>query len=355
MNNTEKRELLSAYVNGELGRTQREFVEGHLEGCADCRAALADFTWVRHRLVSLSTDPISIDVKEATMSTIAAPRPMRVPFQRLARPALAAAAVLAAVIVPVVLLLSGAGPSARIAEAYDVFAGLESYRMTGTTISSMNGQTAEVSFEWDFAAPDSYRGAITGNGETEGFVVIGGEQYSRPPDNREGLVFTEIVTDSIFTPVPSREGTLQLLDSLTDVEELPDVSVEGLAARHYLGKVDIDRIMDEHAATLDPASPGYAEDLAMLDVQRSIRIEVELWIDKEDSTVRQMRMDIESPVTGSGGQLLGTSTISTFVRYFDFNSALEITPPLTPSGELEPGWQLAGSGPPGPTVVVSEK
>lgn len=183
MNNTEKRELLSAYVNGELGRTQREFVEGHLEDCVDCRAALADFTWVRHRLIASRTESVATDIKEVTMATIAAPRPMKVPVGRLARPVLATAAVLVAVIVPVLLLLSGTGPGARIAEAYDVLAGLESYRMSGTTISSMNSQTAEVSFEWDFAAPDSYRGTISGNGETQGFILIGRDQYSRTSAN----------------------------------------------------------------------------------------------------------------------------------------------------------------------------
>ena len=119
------------------------------------------------------------------------------PKSFLARP------VLAAIIVPVVMLLSGTGPGARIAEAYDVLAGLDSYRMAGTTISSMNGQTAEVSFEWDFAAPDSYRGTISGNGETRGFILIGRDQYSRTSANKEARGFIEIVTDSIFTPSPA--------------------------------------------------------------------------------------------------------------------------------------------------------
>jgi hypothetical protein len=150
--------------------------------------------------------------------------------------------------------------------------------------------------------------------------------------------FGEIVTDSIFTRVPSRAGTLRLLDSLTDLKELPDISLEGLATRHYLGRFDIDSIVDEQSANLDPSSPGYSENLAMLEVQRSIRIDVELWIDKGDPTIRQLKLDIESPVTGLGGKLLGTSANSTFVRYFGFNQTIEIGPPLTPSGGLDFGW-----------------
>ncbi len=93
----------------------------------------------------------------------------------------------------------------------------------------------------------------------------------------------------------------------------------------------------------------------MLEVQRSIRIDVELWIDKRDSIILQLKLDIESPVTGSGGKLLGTSAISTFIRYFSFNQTIEIGPPLTPSGGLDLGWQTSTGRPPQPTVETSDR
>ena len=40
MNHSDMEELLSAYSNGELPRAQREFVEGHLAGCEECRREL---------------------------------------------------------------------------------------------------------------------------------------------------------------------------------------------------------------------------------------------------------------------------------------------------------------------------
>jgi anti-sigma factor RsiW len=40
-------ELLSAYVSDELSRTQKEFIEEHLAGCADCRETLAGYNRVR--------------------------------------------------------------------------------------------------------------------------------------------------------------------------------------------------------------------------------------------------------------------------------------------------------------------
>ena len=356
MNSTEKRELVSAYANGELARTQREFVEGHLDGCADCREALADFTWVRHRLSTLRDGPEVMSIKEETMSTIKAERPMSIPIKKLVRPALAAAAVLAALLVPVVLLLSGTGPGSRIAEAYDVLAGLDSYRMSGTTVFSVPGETSESRFEWEFVAPDRYRGSIATADETTEFIVIGGEQYSKTPERPDGTVTViTVMTDDIFTPIPSREGTLRLLDSLTDLEELAEETIGGGNARHYLGRVDVDRIIDGWAATLDPNAPDYADSLAMLDLQRTMPIVVELWVSREDSTIRQLKMDMESPVTGSGGVLMGTSTFSTLVRYFDFDAIIDIAPPVAPSGGLEPGWRASAADPPEPTVTVSER
>ena len=92
MRHTEFEELLSAYANSELPRTQREFVEEHLSGCADCRASLADHVWVRSRLTSLQSVPTGADITEATMSRIREADTRRWFANRLVRPALIAAA-----------------------------------------------------------------------------------------------------------------------------------------------------------------------------------------------------------------------------------------------------------------------
>ena len=46
---------------------------------------------------------------------------------------------------------------------------------------------------------------------------------------------------------------------------------------HYSGRVDIDKIFDEQLATLDPESPAYEEAIEVLELQRGITIDVELW------------------------------------------------------------------------------
>ena len=55
------KELLSAYANDELSRTQKEFIEEHLANCLDCRATLADYRVVRQQLTSLTEQTIPVE------------------------------------------------------------------------------------------------------------------------------------------------------------------------------------------------------------------------------------------------------------------------------------------------------
>ena len=354
MSCTDMEELISAYANGELHRTQREFVEEHLAGCPDCRVDLADHTWVGARLTSLKATPISSDIKERTMLKIEAIDTTRRPIRWALRPALAVAAVAAAIVAALVLQLpTTTGPGGLIAKAYAATASLQSYRMTGSTVSTFNGQASEGTFEWEFAAPDRYHGTMTSDGDVQEFIIVGDEQYTRDSGNGQSSGNVVVITTegfSVFNPVPSREGTLQLLDSLTDLVDLPDEVIDEVDTLHSRGRVDIDRIMDEQLAGLDPESPAYSETFEFLELQRSIRIDVELWISKEDFSIRQMSLDVEGPTTGSGGDQVGEVAYSTMVRYFDLNEPIEIARPLTGFGELVRGWNLVGSGPPAPQV-----
>ena len=360
MTHTDMEELLSAHANGELSRTQQEFVEEHLGNCADCRASLADHVWVRSRLTSLKSTPIETDITRATMSRIRTEAAAGWPARRLLRPALVAAAVFAAIVVPLVLQLSGTGPGTRIAEAYSMFAGLQSYRMTGSTASIVDQTTSEVSFDWAFVAPDRYWGTMIAGGEVREFIVIGEEQYVRTPGGGQAGGTVVVITTggfSIYNPVPSRDGTLELLDSLIDVSVLQDQEVDGVDSLHYRGRVDMDRVVDEWVDSLDPNSLDDTEAVKALDVQRTAEINVEMWIGKEDSSMRKLELDVRAPSTVSGpegARQVAWMTYRTVVRYFDFDEPIEINRPVTASGESEPGWSLVGSGPPAPTVVTSE-
>ena len=153
----------------------------------------------------------------------------------------------------------------------------------------------------------------------------------------------------VLNPVPTRAGTLQILDSLTDVESLADEAVDGIATLHYRGRVDIDRIVDAQTELLDPEAPGYEDMVQMLDFQRAVKIDVELWIDAGDSTLRQMKLDAETPTFVSdqdGSRFEGSSTFSTLVKFTDLNAPISIERPISADGMLEPGWSVASRGGP---------
>ncbi|PZC47068.1 MAG: Transmembrane transcriptional regulator (anti-sigma factor RsiW) [Chloroflexi bacterium] len=357
-------ELLSAYANDELARTQREFVEQHLPSCPSCQAELNDYRWVRSRVGLLATVPAESDIKGKTMAsirTIAAQNEgvyagnakadwrRRLGIHRLPRPALVIAAVAAVIITPLALQLTGGGPGGGIASAYAATEALGSFRMSGTTVSSFGGSTSEVAFNWDFVAPDRYKGALATPAGLQEFVIVGDEQYSRLPENAgNGVTVIEMDGYSVFSPVPTRAGTLLILDSLTGVETLPDVTVDGIPTLHYQGAVDVDRIIDEQAALLNPGASDYLEQVAALDYQRSVKIDVELWINADDSTLRQMTLNTEAPTFVSdenGSRFEGVSTFSTAVKFSDLNAPFSIDPPMDENGELQSGWQASGSAP----------
>ncbi len=65
-------ELLSAYADGELNRTQKEFIEEHLECCPDCRDTLGEFETAGRLISSLKEMPIISDIRGTTLSKIKA-------------------------------------------------------------------------------------------------------------------------------------------------------------------------------------------------------------------------------------------------------------------------------------------
>ncbi|QWT21344.1 zf-HC2 domain-containing protein [Bacillus sp. NP157] len=81
-------DLLPLYFDGELDRTTGREFEAHLDGCADCRAALIELDALRRTLrddAPRYTAPESLRrrIQSGTAATPAA-RPVRVPLSRLA-------------------------------------------------------------------------------------------------------------------------------------------------------------------------------------------------------------------------------------------------------------------------------
>ncbi len=271
------------------------------------------------------------------MSKIKAADILKRPFQRLTRPVLIAIPLVAILVALLVLQpwSVSLGPRSVMAEAYAATEGLQSYRMSSTFVSFFEGETSEGTFEMEFVAPDRHRVKTTTNGDWVEFIIIGDKQYIRDSDPSR-TTSVGVSSSSIL----SKEDTLKIIDSLTDLEKLPDEKIEGVDCSHYRGRVDIDRMVEEQMANLDPAQPGYEEMLeAMeqaLEQARQMKIEVELWIGKDNYLIRQMKHDMRMPAENTGQW----NTSSSMVRYYDFNEPIEIEPPVTASGELLPGWRL---------------
>jgi len=348
-------ELLSAYANGELSRTQREFVEEHLSSCADCRAALADYTAVRQHLVSMRATPVMPDIKEVTMSRIKATDIKEVtmsrikatdiikPFRRWIRPALVVVPVVAILVALLVLhpWSTSLDPEGLIAKAYAATTELQSYRMFSSIKSTSEGKASEATFETEFVAPDRYRGKATTNGDWVEFIIIGDKQYIRDSDPSR-TTSVGVFSGSIL----SKEDTLRLLDRLTDLEKLPDEMIDGVDCLHYKGRIDMARPVEEQMANLDPAQPGYEQLLEAMEWLRQMKTEVELWIGKADYLIRQIKADylirqikydMQVPPEDSGRW----GTFSSIVRHYDFNEPIEIEAPVAASGELRGGaWWI---------------
>ncbi|HJO82380.1 MAG TPA: zf-HC2 domain-containing protein [SAR202 cluster bacterium] len=348
-------ELLAAHVNDELAPTEREAVDGHLRTCTTCRISHSSQAWVRQRLETLSDALEGADIKAVTMSKIRAAALRRWYARPMLRAALLAAVIVVALAVPLTLQFFGAGVDSRIAEAYAAVRDLQTYRISGTTSTDADGETGSIEFEWSFVAPDQYRGSISGPAMNNEFIVIGAEQYVHS-SVVDGSFQSVVLTGDLLSPVPSRTGTLKLLASMSDLSELPDEVVDGVDARHVNGKIDFGKYLEEQLVGLDPASPEYSQAIQWIDLQRSTRIEVDVWIAKDNGLLRQMRLDVSTPTIRSGPagiQQVGAIGYVTDVRYFDFDAVIDITRPVDASGELESGWVAMGNGSSAPAVTPS--
>jgi len=95
--------LLSAYADGELSRTQREFIEEHLSGCAGCRETLAEFEAAGRRLASLRELPAASDISKSTLSKIKSSNVNTSKYRwRWLRPVTAVAAIVAVIAIMLV-------------------------------------------------------------------------------------------------------------------------------------------------------------------------------------------------------------------------------------------------------------
>ena len=64
--------LLPAFDDDELSATERDMIERHLAGCADCLAALAAYRALRGQFALLEHVSLDTDITDETISRIRA-------------------------------------------------------------------------------------------------------------------------------------------------------------------------------------------------------------------------------------------------------------------------------------------
>jgi hypothetical protein len=346
MNCQDLKELLSAYADGELVGTQRDFVEEHLAGCADCRATLADYTKTREQLLSLRATPPIPDIKEATMFKIKlleAP----VKLRRWLRPALVGVPIIAILATVLALHLSGSFSNYKsvIAKAYAATEDLTSYR--GTTNGYHKEREAdELIHDWycnfEYVNPDRYHLIA---GYPEGYL----DEYRKETTLIGDQVYTSSASwapnmEELEQFTPSKEQTLELITMLIDMETMPDEIIEGTDCFHYQGTVDIEKLLawerparERRFKNMIERYPELHFDLEEMvktaeDMWRTRKITHELWVGKDDYLIRQWKQ-VMQPL----GQY---HTYVTIIDYYDFNEPIVIEPPLTETGDLLPGWSV---------------
>jgi len=256
---------------------------------------------------------------------------------RLLRPAIVA---LAAVVVLIVALVQpwSVNLQSVLAKTYTATEGLLSYRAT------MSGTASEVDnlhSTIEFVFPDRFHVMLASGSETDEFIVVGDRQYVKSGDMSRNTI---IAFSNSASSMLSKEATLKLIASLTDLETLPDEKIKGVDSFHYRGRYDMEKQLETEKARLaEMESRMDADDYErmMKDLENSftnVNMQIELWIGKDDNLIRQIIQTTQYP--DDEGKLQTTSATMTF---YDFNEPIIIEPPLDANGELLDGWQLAGS------------
>ena len=352
-------EMLSAYADGELARTQRDFVEEHLASCADCRSTLAELGKVGAQFLSLRAIPKTPDVIEAVSArmSVLAGGGWRHRWSRSLAIAVPATAVTVALL-SVYLFGFLTRPDDVIAKAYVATQALKSFRLTDYASGIWPGTTQWVSTyftEAEYADTDHYRLKVAVPesvlpGQATEIIVYGDRVYSStaPDDSRglrQGLV--DYAVKGFYDPqVPSKESTLALLTSLINLKKMPDETIDGVSTVHYHGQRDMEKVLADSINRVGQrydaaqrADPSFARNVVkpLEDLWRSKEIDVEVWIDKDDNVLRQTTYTTRP---ARSQRNVGGPTLVETIAYYDFNQPITIEPPLSASDNLLPGWYV---------------
>jgi hypothetical protein len=236
-------------------------------------------------------------------------------------------------------LLAGCGgsqpsPEEVIALSIDAINELQTYRYEMAGTITQDGETSHGSMQGEFVSPDRLHVITVSDGETSEGIRIGQTQYARRSDSDDWEV-SEWSAAMVAMASPHSNFalvTVEILDTLVGLVELPDEKIDGVSCFHYRGNIDMEAQLEEQIANLDPTQPGYEEQLRFYEQLIQSEHNVEFWIGKEDYLLR--RMDTQQDVTYTDD--IGKDTesevdihVAYSCRFYDFNQSITIEPPVT--------------------------
>ena len=316
MNCKDFKELLSAYADGELSLTQRDFIEEHLAVCPDCMATVNSYKETNMKIASLRKIQAMPDIKGGVMSEI---KEIGRSSRRInwLRPVALSLSVVAIVAMLFVLQpwTGNNGYTTILAKAKEASQNIQSYcvnsydtrvntdepeiiqTVTDKTLEFILPDLAHLNYYHSY--PSTLNGVTTLKEERFEIYCDGEYQYFRPED-KEFLSWGDPYGLHYANGGSmSAEHAVAMLGFMDEPEQLDDEVIDGVTCLHYIGNLKI----------------GDAE--------------LEIWIGKDDYLIRQIRQIVQSE-----------KYIETYItRYYNFNADITIELPLDDSGNLLSGWE----------------
>jgi hypothetical protein len=235
-------------------------------------------------------------------------------------------------------LLAGCGgprpsPEEVIARAIDAIDELQTYRFELTGTTTIDGETQQASMQGEFVSPDRQHLIIVSDDGTEEGIRIGTTEYVRQSDGDSWEMRDWSATMVAMSSPRNNTAlvTVEILDTLVGLVKLPDEKIDGVSCFRYRGNIDMEAQLEEQITNLDPAQPGYEEQLRFYEQLIQSEHNVEFWVGKGDYLLR--RLDTQQDVTytedwGEDTESQIHITSITTCRLFDFNEPITIEPPV---------------------------
>jgi hypothetical protein len=215
---------------------------------------------------------------------------------------------------------------------------VNSFRMSMSASYAEEDMFSVTFQEMSYSSPAHAHIILNPEDEDQEIIIIGENLYANDERYVTGTGVGMSILMSVASIIPSEAHTKMTMDPLVDVEELSIERVSGVTCRHYQGRMDLVKSIEEQIASLDPEQQDYDAILEVLEAQieslQEIKTIIDVWVGRGDGFVRQIRYEAQMPSDYSESPAVSIQSM----KYYDINKSINIEAPLDNDGELLPGW-----------------